>query len=75
VPRDAIAKTALTGIAAINIGGVTINSFSGIGFGLGKREKVIDRVCANSRACNNWEYTQFLIIDESEWQYRTWRCH
>jgi hypothetical protein len=34
--EDAVAITAPTGIAAINIGGQTIHSFAGIGLGIKK---------------------------------------
>ncbi|KAG1876415.1 PIF1-like helicase-domain-containing protein [Suillus subalutaceus] len=61
---DAIAITASTGIAACNIGGVTIHSFAGIGIGEGSAEELINRVRKNKKAASRWLRTKVLIIDE-----------
>lgn len=61
---DAIAITASTGIAACNIGGVTIHSFAGIGIGEGSAEELINRVRKNKKATSRWLRTKVLIIDE-----------
>ncbi|KAG2157772.1 PIF1-like helicase-domain-containing protein [Suillus bovinus] len=61
---DAIAITASTGIAACNIGGVTIHSFSGIGIGEGSVEELINRIRKNKKAASRWLRTKVLIIDE-----------
>lgn len=61
---DAIAITASTGIAACNIGGVTIHSFAGIGIGEGSAEELVNRVRKNKKAASRWLRTKVLIIDE-----------
>ncbi|KAI6113072.1 PIF1-like helicase-domain-containing protein [Pisolithus sp. B1] len=61
---DAIAITASTGIAACNIGGVTIHSFAGIGIGEGTAEDLSVKVRKNRKATTRWIRTRVLIIDE-----------
>lgn len=61
---DAIAITASTGIAACNIGGVTIHSFAGIGIGEGSVEDLVNRVRKNKKAASRWLRTKVLIVDE-----------
>ncbi|KAI6023920.1 PIF1-like helicase-domain-containing protein [Pisolithus microcarpus] len=61
---DAIAITASTGIAACNIGGVTIHSFAGIGIGEGTAEDLSVKVRKNRKATARWIRTRVLIIDE-----------
>ncbi|KAM6497100.1 hypothetical protein JOM56_007573 [Amanita muscaria] len=53
------------GIAACNIGGVTIHSFAGIGLGIDKAEDLAKRVKMNRKASSRWLRTKVLIIDES----------
>ena len=59
------------GIAACNIGGVTIHSFAGIGLGREKAEQLADRVRKNKKASSRWMRTKVLIIDEGSlrWHY------
>ena len=61
---DAVAITASTGIAACNIGGVTIHSFAGIGLGIESAEDLAIRVRKNKKASGRWLRTKVLIIDE-----------
>ncbi|CAL1714612.1 unnamed protein product [Somion occarium] len=61
---DAIAVTASTGIAACNIGGVTIHSFAGIGLGIEDAEHLATKVKKNKKAMARWLRTKVLIIDE-----------
>ena len=61
---DAIAVTASTGIAACNIGGVTLHSFAGIGLGEGTAENLANRIKKNRKSSGRWMRTQVLIIDE-----------
>lgn len=63
-----VAVTAPTGVAATNINGSTIHSFSGIGgFGDGASPKdLIERIFKQKKQewLNNWKDTDTLIIDE-----------
>jgi len=61
---DAVAVTASTGIAACNIGGVTIHSFAGIGLGQDSAEALTTKIKKNKKASGRWLRTQVLIIDE-----------
>ncbi|KAF8749153.1 ATP-dependent DNA helicase [Rhizoctonia solani] len=62
--QDAVAITASTGIAACNIGGVTLHSFSGIGIGEGTPEHLAMKVRKNRNALSRWLRCKVLIIDE-----------
>lgn len=57
-------QVCVLGIAACNIGGITIHSFSGIGTGDGSPENLITKVRKNKKACSRWARTKVLIIDE-----------
>jgi DNA replication protein DnaC len=59
-----VAVTAPTGIAALNVGGVTIHSFAGIGLGQGTASELIGRVIGNKRSRENWLKSRVLVIDE-----------
>ncbi|KIY53384.1 hypothetical protein FISHEDRAFT_7136, partial [Fistulina hepatica ATCC 64428] len=61
---DVVAITASTGIAACNIGGVTIHSFAGIGLGIETAEDLAARIRKNKKAMARWLRTRALIIDE-----------
>lgn len=63
---DAVAITASTGIAACNIGGVTLHSFSGVGLGMDTPEHLATRIKKNKKASTRWLRTKVLIIDESK---------
>lgn len=64
--EDSIAVTASTGMAACNIGGMTIHSFAGIGLGTGNVEQLCSIVRRNKKALNRWLKAKVLIIDEGE---------
>jgi ATP-dependent DNA helicase PIF1 len=53
-----------TGISAYNIGGMTINSFMGIGTGESSLDILIKKVYRNKGICDRIYYTDILIIDE-----------
>lgn len=61
---DSVAVTASTGIAACNIGGVTIHSFAGIGLGKEPTAQLVSKIRKNRKAAGRWARTQVLIIDE-----------
>lgn len=54
----------LLGIAACNIGGVTIHSFGGIGLGIEDAEHLAKKIQKNKKATARWLRTKVLIIDE-----------
>lgn len=54
----------LLGIAACNIGGVTIHSFSGIGLGDGTVDQLVTKIRKNRKAAMRWAKARVLIIDE-----------
>ena len=67
--EDAVAITASTGIAACNIGGVTLHSFGGIGLGLEKPEQLATKIKRNKKAVTRWLRSQVLIMDESKTRF------
>lgn len=64
-PDTKIAVTALTGCAAILLGGAkTLHSWAGIGIGKGSVGDLVAAIRRNRKASKNWMTTQLLIIDE-----------
>lgn len=63
---DAVAVTASTGIAACNIGGVTLHSFGGVGLGIEDTNTLVSKIKKNKKASARWLRTKVLIVDESE---------
>jgi ATP-dependent DNA helicase PIF1 len=61
---DRVAVTASTGLAACNIGGVTLHSFGGIGLGKEDVPALVKKIKRNAKARNRWIRTKILIIDE-----------
>jgi ATP-dependent DNA helicase PIF1 len=61
---DRLAVTASTGLAACNIGGVTLHSFGGIGLGKEDVPALVKKIKRNQKAKNRWLRTKVLIIDE-----------
>ena len=61
---DAVAVTASTGLAAFNIGGVTLHSYAGVGLGKEPAEDLVKKVNKNAKSKNRWIKTKVLIIDE-----------
>ena len=62
-PRK-IVVTATTGVAACNVGGITIHSFAGIGTGAGSPADMAKKVMANENTKARWREVDVLIIDE-----------
>ncbi|KAJ2816915.1 DNA helicase, partial [Coemansia furcata] len=61
---NAVVTTASTGIAAFHIGGKTIHSFAGVGYGKGTKESLLTFVKKSRFAVERWMQAQVLIIDE-----------
>ena len=61
---DRIAVTASTGLAACNIGGVTLHSFAGIGLGKDSAPELVKKIKKNSKARQRWQRVKVLVIDE-----------
>jgi ATP-dependent DNA helicase PIF1 len=56
--------TATTGISSYNIGGITINSFMGIGTGVGDCEALLHKVRRQKQTTKRLREMDILIIDE-----------
>lgn len=52
------------GIAACNIGGITVHSYAGIGLGTDPVEDLVKRIRKNRKTSGRWLRTRVLIIDE-----------
>lgn len=61
---ERLAVTASTGLAACNIGGMTLHSFSGIGLGKDDVQTLVRKIRRNPKAKNRWLKTKVLIVDE-----------
>ena len=61
---ERVAVTASTGLAACNIGGMTLHSFAGIGLGKEDVPALVKKIRRNPKAKNRWIKTKMLIIDE-----------
>lgn len=61
---DRVAVTASTGLAACNVGGVTLHSFAGIGLGKEPVPELVKKIKRNQKAKNRWMRTKVLIVDE-----------
>lgn len=61
---DRVAVTASTGLAACNVGGVTLHSFAGIGLGKEDVPELVRKVKKNQKAKMRWMRTKVLVIDE-----------
>ncbi|KAB5588631.1 hypothetical protein CTheo_7925 [Ceratobasidium theobromae] len=61
--HEAVAVTASTGLASINIGGETLHSFAGVGLGNQHLSFLLAKA-ANTKNRERWRRTEVLIIDE-----------
>lgn len=59
-----VAVTASTGLAAVNIGGITLHSFAGIGLGKEDADQLVRKIRRNRKALTRWKNIRVLIIDE-----------
>jgi len=62
---EVLAVTASTGLAACNVGGVTLHSFAGIGLGRESAADLAKKIRKNRKGFERWRRTKVLIIDES----------
>lgn len=62
--EGSVAVTASTGLAACNIGGTTLHSFTGIGLGKEPVDKLLKKIRYNRRALKRWKSIRVLVIDE-----------
>lgn len=62
--RGNVAVTASTGLAACNIGGITLHGFSGVGLGNEPVDKLLTKVRRSKKALERWLNTKVLVIDE-----------
>lgn len=60
----AVAVTASTGLAACNIGGITLHSFAGIGLGIGDEAMLLKKVRRSAKHRERWKSIKALVIDE-----------
>lgn len=63
-PQRLLYITSSTGVSAINISGMTVHSFAGIGTGEHDHDVLLKRVQCNPEARARWKDTDILIIDE-----------
>lgn len=57
-------KTAMTGVAALNIGGSTVHSWAGIGIAEESGMELLTKVSQNKKAVNRIKNSKILAIDE-----------
>lgn len=62
---ESVAVTASTGLAACNVGGITLHSFAGFGLGREAVPELAKKIKKNKKAFDRWRRTRVLIIDES----------
>ncbi|EFX02820.1 mitochondrial DNA helicase [Grosmannia clavigera kw1407] len=61
---ERLGVTASTGLAACNIGGMTLHSFAGIGLGKEDVQTLVRKIRRNPKAKARWLKTKILVIDE-----------
>ena len=59
-----LSKTALTGVAALNIGGSTLHSWAGIGLAQEEADELLKMVRYNKKATTRIRKSQILFVDE-----------
>lgn len=63
LPPDATISTASTGVAACQIGGITLHQFAGIGLGTGTIDRCF-QLASRPASTAIWRKTKHLVIDE-----------
>jgi hypothetical protein len=61
---EAVAVTASTGAAAVNIGGTTLHTFAGIGLGNKPVGMLAEAAKRNEQVRRRWQHCKYLIVDE-----------
>ena len=61
---EQVAVTSSTGIAACNVGGMTLHSWAGIGLGTEEPTRLAGKVNRNKNAQSRWRNCRVLIVDE-----------
>lgn len=64
VGKEKVFITASTGIAACNIGGITVHAFAGLGISDASLYHLVRKVRQNEAAVDRWQTCEVLIIDE-----------
>lgn len=64
VGKDKVFVTASTGIAACNIGGITVHSFAGLGIAEMDLNHTLRKIRQNESAVDRWKTCSVLVIDE-----------
>ncbi|SCV04864.1 LANO_0G13102g1_1 [Lachancea nothofagi CBS 11611] len=59
-----VAVTASTGLAACNIGGITVHSFAGVGLAIGDGKSLLKKVRRSKKHVVRWSTISALVIDE-----------
>ena len=62
--KDNVAVTAPTGIAATNLDGVTLHSWSCCGLAKEPAHVLVARITKDAKKANKWRNTKVLVIDE-----------
>ncbi|KAK6020830.1 hypothetical protein OSTOST_13509 [Ostertagia ostertagi] len=64
LPAGSTFVTAATGVAACQLGGITLHSFAGIGVGRGTAEECLGLAMSKDNIVKQWKLCKHLIIDE-----------
>ncbi|VVT49737.1 uncharacterized protein SAPINGB_P002418 [Magnusiomyces paraingens] len=62
--NKSVAVTSSTGMAAVNIGGITLHSFAGVGLAKEDAKELLKKIRKNDATCQRWKSTSILVIDE-----------
>lgn len=62
--EGAVGVCASTGLASVNVGGLTLHSYTGVGLGQGTAQELAKGVKRNRKALARWRSLKVLIIDE-----------
>lgn len=62
--EGAVAVTASTGLAAVNISGTTLHSFAGIGLGKEPYQDLVKKIKRSKKSLKKWRNCKVLVIDE-----------